>query len=237
MRTEQNFKLVDGNRYEWVNQPARSIAGCGCQCIMPIPASTGCTTAVLLAQSHCRLPLDNRHVGMIFNNDVMIIKSQSSPPVQWFVTTTTSLQSAVDQISDLSTRVSDRYSVNINIVCYCGTTKTTEVLSVTANCVTAIYIAVLVNALCQPVYDTSIPCMWTLLDSSFSPPPHLCIRNLLINSCLCSFFQLASIKIAMRCCPHTCGWWVIHKCVPTNGIQQLVHSAPQSSPQKIARVN
>ena len=150
-------------------------------------------------------------------------------------------------ISDFRSQYKSKWSIFGEHKYHCGTTKTTEVLSVTANCVTAncvtaIYVVVLVNALCQPVYNTSIPCMWTLLDSSFFPPPHLCIffdfcKKSFNKFLFMLFFQLASIKIVMRCCPRTCGWCVIHTCVPTNGIQQLVHSAPQFSPQKITIVN
>ena len=48
------------------------------------------------------------------------------------------------------------------------------------------------------------------------------------------FKKLFSIKFVMWCHPCNHSWCVIHARVLTNGVQQLVHSAPQSSSQKSA---
>ena len=71
----------------------------------------------------------------------------------------------------------------------------------------------------------------------FIPPPppslHLfdfCKKSFNIKFLFMLFFQLASIKVVMQCCTHTCSWCIIHTCVPTNCIQQLL--CPLSLPHK-----
>ena len=69
---------------------------------------------------------------------------------------------------------------------------------------------------------TSIPCMWTLLASSFIRPAlHLLVyaRNLLTKFSLMVFFQYA-------CCPRTCSWRVILTCALMNGQYTLPSRLP-----------
>ena len=76
-------------------------------------------------------------------------------------------------------------------------------------CSNVVECALLVCVLCQPV------------PPSIHPSLHLYGRFLLeifLIPCFCFF--------VMWCRPHTCGWCIIHAHTPTNGVQQLVHSAP-----------
>ena len=64
--------------------------------------------------------------------------------------------------------------------------------------------------------------------------PHICLisTKIFLKSLFMLCFQLASIKMAMRCHPCICSWHVIPACAPMNGIWKLVHSAPLNLPWK-----
>ena len=62
-------------------------------------------------------------------------------------------------------------------------------------------------------------------------PPSLHFFDFSFNKFLFMLFS-ACFKNCYVCCPRTCGWCIILACAPTNGIQQLVHSAPSVFPTK-----
>ena len=81
-------------------------------------------------------------------------------------------------------------------------------------------------------YLYTIPCMWTLLASSFIHPSlHLfdfCKK--LFYKFLCRLFNKNCYTVLRthlrRFCMCTCGWAIILARAPMNGFQQLIHSPP-----------
>ena len=67
------------------------------------------------------------------------------------------------------------------------------------------------------------PCLCTLSASASIHPPIPTFGRFLLEIFLNFLFLLFFVT---RCRPRTCGWCVIRARAPTNGVQQLTHSAP-----------
>ena len=120
-----------------------------------------------------------------------------------------------------------------------------ESTCITGCIATAIYIGMVVCMKCSHLCCSSclctlsasntcasIPCMWTLIASSFIPTSFLFLQKVFNDFLFMLFF---SFKNCYVCHPHTCSWCIILACAPTNGVQQLVHSAPSVFPAKNRR--
>ena len=79
--------------------------------------------------------------------------------------------------------------------------------------------------------NTSIPCMWTLLASSFILYPYI-----FFDFCKKSFIKILFMFFFspknFMCHPRTCSWCIILARATMNGFQWLVHSALSVFPAK-----